>query len=204
MESIVTLVIASALLLGSPGPTPIFLALVGATVGVRRGLVFLLGVLSGLFIILLLVIFGLNEVLRTSPTFINILQWVGLLYIIFLAWKIVHAMPPIDSSSLVEQTGQLKIGFLHGVWLNLTNPKAYAAILALMAPYIESIQADAEVFKLTVLGALMCLATAAVVDFLWLLLGPLLRGVFFHSTYGKAVRVVLVSIMIGVVALAVF
>ncbi len=42
VESIVALITASALLLGSPGPAPLALAATGATYGIKGGIPFLL------------------------------------------------------------------------------------------------------------------------------------------------------------------
>lgn len=41
LESIVSLIAATGLLLGSPGPAPLALAATGATFGIRRGAPFL-------------------------------------------------------------------------------------------------------------------------------------------------------------------
>lgn len=48
LESIVSLIAATGLLLGSPGPAPLALAATGATFGIRRGAPFLAGILLGL------------------------------------------------------------------------------------------------------------------------------------------------------------
>ena len=48
IESLIALVIAASVLLGSPGPATLSLAAVGATAGVAKGLPYLAGILVGL------------------------------------------------------------------------------------------------------------------------------------------------------------
>ena len=56
-SALIKLVIGTVLLLGSPGPAPIALAAVSATYGIRRGLPFYFGNLSGLLVAMIAAMF---------------------------------------------------------------------------------------------------------------------------------------------------
>lgn len=63
LESIVSLIAATGLLLGSPGPAPLALAATGATFGIRRGAPFLAGILLGLSVAIIGASIGLAALL---------------------------------------------------------------------------------------------------------------------------------------------
>lgn len=54
LEAVSSLVVATALLLGSPGPAPLTLAVTGAEFRLRGGAPFLIGILSGLAVAIIL------------------------------------------------------------------------------------------------------------------------------------------------------
>ena len=59
IEAIITLTVATGVLLGSPGPATLSLAAVGATFGVRSGASYLAGILMGLFCAMMGAVFGI-------------------------------------------------------------------------------------------------------------------------------------------------
>ncbi len=127
IEALLTLLSTTALLLGSPGPAPLALAATGATFGYKKSIPFLLGILSGLAVAIFCASIGLATLFVTFPTMKLICQLAGAGYILFIAYKIATAPTSIADAPI--NPPNFKDGFI----LNLLNPKAYAAFLAIFS-----------------------------------------------------------------------
>lgn len=197
LESIVTLVSATALLLGSPGPAPLALAATGASHGVKRGFPFLAGILVGLSVAIIGAISGLSALFSAWPELRFSVQVAGALYILFVAYKI--ASSPVLSAD--RSGGAAAPAFLDGFVLNLLNPKAYAAFLAIFSQFRLPLAADLPGYLAT---GLVCLLVAAAVDFIWLCLGSVIRPVFASPKWARLLRVSLATAMVFAVVWALF
>ncbi|MBM7071586.1 LysE family translocator [Shewanella sp. 202IG2-18] len=130
LEAWVSLVFTALMLLGSPGPACLALAAVGATSGVKKGIPFLLGILSGLSIVITLTAFGLAALFEHYPYAKLICESIGALYILYLAYKMASA-PALSNDNDIDAP-VFKEGFI----LNLLNPKIYASFLAVFAQFL--------------------------------------------------------------------
>lgn len=190
-EALLTLLTATALLLGSPGPAPLALAATGATFGSKNGIPFLLGILSGLTVAIFCASIGLASLFITLPTMKLICQFVGAGYILFIAYKIATAPTNIDDAPI--NPPNFKDGFI----LNLLNPKAYAAFLAIFSQFLLPLETISYSYLAT---GVACLLVATVVDILWLLFGSILRPIFAKPKQARAIRVIFaLSMLIAVV-----
>lgn len=197
LESIVTLVSATALLLGSPGPAPLALAATGAAHGVKRGTPFLAGILVGLSVAIVGAMSGLAALLAAWPEVRFSIQVAGALYIVFVAYKI--ASSPVLPS---DKTDSASVpAFFDGFVLNLLNPKAYAAFLAIFSQFRLPLAEDLSGYLAT---GLVCLLVAAFVDFVWLCLGSVIRPLFASPKWARLLRVSLAATMVFAVLWALF
>ncbi len=192
-EAIVTLILTSALLLGSPGPAPLALAAAGAVFGVRRSLPFLMGILLGLAVAISGAALGLNVLFEAFPEAVFVMQLVGAAYLLFIAFKIATA--PVISPGL--ETGEYAPTFVHGFVLNLMNPKAYAAFVAIFSQFLLPTVPKAWAFALT---GVLCFLVALVVDVVWLCLGGLMRPLFTRPQSARVLRLLLAVLMLVSVA----
>jgi len=186
-ESFIVLVSTTALLLGSPGPAPLALAATGASFGVKKGIPFLIGILLGLSVAIVGATLGLAALFSQFPSFRVVCQVIGGAYILYVAYKIASA--PITTSKDADNIPSLKDGFI----LNLLNPKAYAAFLAIFSQFLLPFP---DVYIAHVITGVTCLAVAAVVDTLWLMFGGLLRPIFSKPKQARAIRVVFAVLMV--------
>src|SRR5437899_6867552 len=76
---------------GTPGPSNVLLTATGANVGVRRGLPCLLGVAIGMGVMMFVVTFGLGSFVLAYPRVLQLLNWIGAAFLLWLAWKIATA-----------------------------------------------------------------------------------------------------------------
>ncbi|MCC4831511.1 LysE family translocator [Shewanella sp. 10N.7] len=187
IESLMTLVIATSLLLGSPGPVPIALAAIGATFGVKQGLPFLCGILSGLLLVILATVLGLSALFTAYPNFRIICQIIASLYMVHIAFKIATAsvVPNIAEQSAPK--------YRDGLVLNVLNPKAYAAFIAIFSQFLLPLSHTSISYLMT---AVICIVVAALVDSLWLVFGSLLKPVFSSPKHAKAIRLVFAILLV--------
>ncbi|TQF67940.1 LysE family translocator [Pseudoalteromonas luteoviolacea] len=186
-EALLSLALTTFLLLGSPGPAPLALAAVGASIGVRAGMSFLIGILSGLLVAIIASATGLGALLLSFPQLTKILQLGALAYLFYVAYKIAS-----NNSGLAELNNQT-LGFKDGFILNLLNPKAYAACIAIFANTNIPIESS---FQAGLVAAMTLFVVAVIVDSLWLYLGGLLHRVVKTNKQLKYLRVFFASLLV--------
>jgi threonine/homoserine/homoserine lactone efflux protein len=181
MDSIVALIVATAVLLGSPGPAPLALAACSASFGIKKSLPFLFGILLGLSCAILGAIFGVAVLLASYPGTKIVVQIIGAGYLLYVAYKIAMA-PVIGEQDKRQDIPTLLDGFI----LNLLNPKAYAAFFAIFSQFqIESGSMEASLL----LTAVISFSVAVIVDYIWLLIGGGLREIFKEPKSARIIRV---------------
>lgn len=186
-EALIALITTTLLLLGTPGPATMALALTGATFGVRKAIGFYFGLLSGLAITIIFTMVGLAAIFSTFPVLKLVFQIIGGLYICFLAYKIAFA------SALNSNKPDLAPGFKDGFILNLFNPKPYAAFLSLFSQFL--IPHPDSVISYTMTG-ISCFLVVTFINSNWLFLGSLLGPIFTNPTKGKMIRIAFSVLMV--------
>lgn len=130
--SILTAILAFAVVTSSPGPSNIATATVAMRFGRRNSLVFGAGLAFGLACWGVLAAAGMGAILQGSVYLLIALKIFGGLYLLWLAIQSGRALlQPADSA----KHGAPKDGrwFLRGLGLNLSNPKAVLAWLAALS-----------------------------------------------------------------------
>ncbi|KZX01542.1 lysine transporter LysE [Pseudoalteromonas luteoviolacea] len=186
-EALLSLALTTFFLLGSPGPAPLALAAVGASVGVRAGRPFLFGILTGLLVAIVASATGLGALLLSFPQLTKALQIGALVYLFYVAFKIAT-----NEGGLSEFSSQ-PLGFKDGFILNLLNPKAYAACIAIFANTNIPMESAAQA---SVVAASTLFLVAVCVDTLWLYLGGLLHRVVKTNKQLRYLRVFFASLLV--------
>ena len=193
IDQIMMLAIATALLLGSPGPAPLALAATSATFGVRQSVPFLLGILFGLIMVIAATSAGFAVLLSTMPQLTFALHILGAVYIGYIAWKIAFA--PVAGAKAITCCP----GMLNGFVLNLLNPKAYAAFFALFSQFLLPLEDEAFRYMAT---GIICFFVALIVDTGWVLLGGMLKRLFEQPRAARTLRITFAVSMLFAVLLA--
>ncbi len=154
-------------LTGSPGPATLSLAAAGAAYNVRDCRFFLLGITAGVFLVILGVAAGLVAAILAIPYAAPVLAVISFAYLGYIAYKIAFA-PPLGEANTVARAP----GFMSGLILNLTNPKAYAAFAALFSGF--HLMPQTPIFSALV-KVLICFAVICIVNPTWLIAGSALR-----------------------------
>lgn len=115
----------------SPGPVNLVSVSNGARFGISKGLSFVTGATLGFILLFLLIGFGLHHLLSALPLLTQILQWLGIAFLLYLSDQLFS-----DHGDLSEQAGRKAPGFITGALMQWLNPKAWLASLSGIAAYI--------------------------------------------------------------------
>lgn len=191
LDAYISLIIFSFLLLGTPGPAPLAIAATAAVFGISKGLNFLAGLITGFALVLLIQGIALYLLVGQNPVLMQALQVFGFVYILYIAFKIARA--PIVTNG-TETTSPPN--FLDGVILIISNPKAYAAMVAINSQMLLPYEQSSQAYFMT---ALTCFFVVILVDLVWLLLGKLLRPLLQTPKTGRTVRMIFAVSMVAAV-----
>ncbi len=120
----------------TPGPNNIMLAAAAASYGVRKVIPMLLGIQLGFGSLLLAVGFGLAVPLMRYPVLQEALRWVGILWLVYLAFKI--ATGPVVAPE--QGTAKPALGLWSAAAIQVLNPKAWLMCVAVATSWISADQ----------------------------------------------------------------
>lgn len=162
------LVFAAALFIaaGSPGPSIAALVSRVLTKGWRDVLPFLVAMWVGETVWLSFAVAGLSAIAESfQPVFVAI-KWIGVVYLLYLAWKMWFARTDGADGELPESRSAAKM-FFAGLTVTLGNPKIMMFYVALL-PSIIDLNGVTLIGWLELVAAM--LIVLATVDILWIML----------------------------------
>lgn len=165
MEFITLATFAAALVLNAGTPGPSIAALVSRVItnGWRDIMPFLAAFWIGEVLWLTVSMAGLTALAERFYTGFQILRWGGILYLIYLAWKM-WTTQPAENADLVPKRQSPWSMFAGGMALTLGNPKLMVFYLALLPSLIGP---QAFTFSTWLPIALTCFVVLMVVDCTW-------------------------------------
>jgi threonine/homoserine/homoserine lactone efflux protein len=193
--SLAPLVLASAAIMGSPGPATISLVAVVAAYGVRRSLPYVCGLIVGSAFVLVAVASGVTATLLAVPEVRSLVIAASAAYILWLAYHIAAA-PPLSAERAAAGAPSLAGGTVLGV----ANPKGWVAMAAVFASarLADGAAADAAA-KTAVLAAMIVAIMSA-----WLLAGASLARMLRELRRARIVNAALLgAALVAATALAV-
>nr|WP_319474555.1 LysE family translocator [uncultured Sphaerochaeta sp.] len=117
----------------TPGPNTISSAMMGIQVGYRRSIPYFLGIATGFFTIMLLGGFFASLLARVLPEVMQVFSYVGALYILYLAYRVLHA------DYVLSKRSQKLLGYKDGLLLQLFNPKVLVLSLTIYTTFLGSL-----------------------------------------------------------------
>lgn len=138
MELTSLAIFAGALLIAAGSPGPSIAALVARVIakGWRDVLPFLLAMWIGEGIWLSLAVFGLAFVAQSFHLAFVVVKWIGVVYLVYLAWKMWTAPVAVREGELPRNDSPAKL-FFAGMAVTLGNPKIMMFYLALLPTIID-------------------------------------------------------------------
>jgi threonine/homoserine/homoserine lactone efflux protein len=140
----------------------------GAQAGIRKGLPCLLGVTTGMGLMMFLVPLGLGSVVLTHPLLLAVLHWGGAAVLLWLSWKIATSSAGVDSLP-----GANSLGFVSAAIFQWVNPKSWLVSASAAGTFLSP-QAGSPLGQSAWLGGLFVIA-ALPSCFLWLVFGAAIQ-----------------------------
>lgn len=108
----------------TPGPNNTMLLASGVNFGFRRTLPHMVGISTGVAIMMVAVGFGLGEAFAQLPVLYTVLEVASIAYLLYLAWKIA------TSGQVNANQGKSRpMSFVEAALFQLVNPKAWMMVL---------------------------------------------------------------------------
>ncbi|WP_240468025.1 LysE family translocator [Streptomyces dangxiongensis] len=162
-------------LIAVPGPSVLFVVSRGVALGRKAAVSTAVGNEAGLLVQVVLVAFGLGEVLARSLLVFSILKFAGALYLVYLgvqAWRQRKLLMVKDqTASASDRPGRI---FREGFIVGVSNPKGLLIFGAVLPQFVDASAGNAQV-QLLLLG-LICVLIALVSDAAWGLLAGTARN----------------------------
>lgn len=187
-QSLISFVLTSAVVMGSPGPATISVAASGGAFGLRRTIPYLAGLVLGTSAVLFAVTAGIASAMVSRPGLAPLFLYLSAAYVLYLAWRIATA-PPLAAA----QAGTHAPSFASGLLLALANPKAYAAIAAVYAgTQLTALSgASQAVAKTAILAGMIVLIHVG-----WLAVGSSFAGKIRHPLLARTINLILAAVLV--------
>ncbi|PID46930.1 MAG: lysine transporter LysE [Proteobacteria bacterium] len=143
-----------------PGTGVLYTVATGLFVGKRASIFAALGCTLGIIPALLASVFGLAAIFHTSAVVFQVVKYLGVAYLLYLAWQMWKSATPLSVGDK-NADKKYKAIVLKGFLLNILNPKLSIFFLAFLPQFIPP-TAENALLQMLVLGATFMLITFAV------------------------------------------
>ena len=157
----------------TPGPVNIVALSSGARFGFRASQRHVAGATLGFVLLLVLMGLGLHEVLQRWPALTQVVQWAGVAFLLYMAYKLAADNGQVQASESAQSPSML-----YGAIMQWLNPKAWLACVAGMGAFV----ADGEarlVWQFAAIYLVICYVSVGC----WAYAGTFLRG-FLNNPAG--------------------
>ncbi len=171
----------------TPGPNNISSASMGLNYGYSKTLRYLLGIFSGFFTLMLICAFISKTILQVLPQVKIVLQIVGALYIIWLAYHTFKANYQFDEERVAP------LGFVNGYLLQLLNPKALVYGITIYSTFLNEVD---YTIRFLFLSALIFATLSLSAISVWTLFGSLISRFMKHPALRLTINIILSLLLV--------
>lgn len=143
-----------------PGTGVVYTVTTGLTSGWRGAIAAAIGCTAGIIPHLTASILGLSAILHMSAMAFQVIKFIGVAYLLFLAWSMWR-----DNEELIFESNNKSRGFTkiatRGILINILNPKLTIFFLTFL-PLFVSADTESAVFQLSILSGVFMIMTLAV------------------------------------------
>jgi cysteine/O-acetylserine efflux protein len=168
----------------TPGPSNISSASVASLHGYRNTLQYQGGLATAVFLLMFLSGLISSTLLRAFPVLEPVLRVVGAAYILYLAYGILRA------SYAFADGNARPLGFVHGVMLNVLNPKLTVYAFTLFSAFLAPLTGNVA---LLALAALLLAAISFSATSTWALFGTTIKT-YLHNPRLKLIVNILLAL----------
>ena len=174
----------------TPGPNNVMLASSGATYGVRRTMVHLLGVTIGFPVMVFLVGVGLATVLLASPRLQLAMKIVSCLYLLWLAFQIARSSSVAGTSNAGKP-----LSFLQAVAFQWVNPKGWLITVGAISAYTGG--QGARLYLQVAIIALISIVITFLSSLTWTVFGAAIRRWLRSTTALRLFNIGMAALLVG-------
>ena len=117
----------------TPGADMMFCLGQGLRSGPGAAMAANVGIALGAFVHVMLAALGLGALVAAVPAAFEVIRWVGVAYLLWLAWQTLRAGPVAGDVPQVRPAR----AFRDGLFVNLSNPKVILFVLALLPQFTD-------------------------------------------------------------------
>lgn len=156
--------ITSLIVVASPGTGVLFTLAAGLSRGARASVVAAFGCTLGIIPHMAAAILGLAALLHTSALAFQVLKYLGVAYLLYMAWSALketgalRVEPEVGARSAIQVT-------VTAILINILNPKLSIFFLAFLPQFVRADQADALPHMLLLSAAFMALTFVVFVGY---------------------------------------
>lgn len=174
-EHLLAFLLTSAVIIGVPGPSVLFVITRSITLGRRAGVATVLGNAVGVYVQVILVAFGLGAIVERSVAAFTVIKLVGALYLMYLGVQAFrHRRDLATAVSQPVSPKSVRRIFREGFLVGLANPKSIVAFVALLPQFVD--QAAGHVPQQMMMLGAMWFVLALFLDGAWAMLAGTARG----------------------------
>jgi threonine/homoserine/homoserine lactone efflux protein len=190
ITTFLSLVSFAFVMLITPGPNNIFLLSSGLNFGYKKTIPTILGVMFGFSIMIVFVGLGLGVVIQTYPYILDIIKFVGILYLFYLAYKIA-----ISTTDIKDTTHSNKpFTFVQIVVFQWINPKAWIMSITTLSIYINDINNST---KEVITIAIVYLVVSLISTNIWALGGVFLQNILKNKKHLKLFNILMAILIVS-------
>ncbi|MDA4848084.1 LysE family translocator [Hoeflea poritis] len=139
-----------------PGPGVLYTLAIGLSRGWRASVLAAFGCTLGIVPSVAASIAGLAALLHTSALAFQIVKYLGVAYLLYMAWGLLRQGGALDVSGDVARRSGVKV-VIGGILLNILNPKLSLFFLAFLPQFVPAGATDATAQMLSLAGVFMLL-----------------------------------------------
>ncbi len=144
-----------------PGPNMAWLAALSAAQGRRAGLFAVAGIGAGLAFYGIAAAIGLAAIVAAVPAILEVLRWLGFVYLIWLAVDAWRSAAPADATvagNLSLPPGEIALA-RQGFFINIINPKAGMFYLVVLPRFLDASAESTVSSNLSLVAIYVAIAT---------------------------------------------
>ncbi|ABZ77392.1 Lysine exporter protein (LYSE/YGGA) [Shewanella halifaxensis HAW-EB4] len=172
----------------TPGPNNIMLMSSGVNFGVKRSLPHLSGICIGFPAMVLAIGLGLSAIFQTYPVLHTIIKYVGIGYMLYLAWLIANSSAKMKGKNTVAP-----LSFMQAAAFQWVNPKAWIMGIGAVATFTSMSHALApQVLTISLVFFFIAVPSALV----WLGFGVALKRILKNQKQQKIFNVTMALLLV--------
>jgi threonine/homoserine/homoserine lactone efflux protein len=154
--------ITSLIVVASPGTGVLYTLAAALTRGARASVAAAFGCTLGIVPHMLAAMLGLAAILHTSALAFATLKWLGVLYLLYMAWQALRERGALAIDERRSPQSHARV-IVTGILVNILNPKLSIFFFAFLPQFIEANEAHVLARMLELSGAFMAMTFAVFV-----------------------------------------